>query len=44
MRVLLIVLGKPKKEATIAGVRKMIVILNSALRNGVMWDTTTVSN
>jgi transposase len=36
--------GKPKKEAIIACVRKMIVILNSMLRNGVMWDATTVSN
>jgi transposase len=36
--------GKPKKVAIIACVRKMIVILNSMLRDGVMWDATTVSN
>jgi transposase len=30
--------GKPKKVAIIACLRKMIVILNSMLRDGVMWD------
>ncbi|MCG9661180.1 IS110 family transposase, partial [Vibrio mediterranei] len=30
--------GKPKKVAIIACVRKMVVILNSMLRDGVMWD------
>ena len=30
--------GKPKKVALIACVRKMIVILNSMLRDGVMWE------
>jgi transposase len=36
--------GKPKKVAIMACVRKMIVILNSMLRNGMMWDATTVSD
>ncbi len=36
--------GKPKKVAIIACIRKMIVILNSMLRDGVMWDATTVKN
>jgi len=40
----LIAAGKPKKVAIIACVRKMIVILNSMLRDGVMWDATTVKN
>ncbi len=30
--------GKPKKVAIIACVRKMVVTLNSMLRDGVMWD------
>lgn len=30
--------GKPKKVAIIACVRKMVVILNSMLRDGSMWD------
>ena len=30
--------GKPKKTAIIACVRKMIVILNSMVRDGVYWD------
>lgn len=30
--------GKPKKVAIIACVRKMVVILNSMLRDGVIWD------
>ncbi|MBE0344696.1 hypothetical protein PPEP_a2334 [Pseudoalteromonas peptidolytica F12-50-A1] len=33
--------GKPKKVALIACVRKMIVILNSMLREGVMWEAPT---
>lgn len=37
----LIAAGKPKKVAIIACVRKMIVILNSMLRDGAMWDATT---
>ncbi|CAK2039445.1 transposase [Vibrio crassostreae] len=32
--------GKPKKVAIIACVRKMVVILNSMLRDGVLWDET----
>lgn len=40
----LVAAGKPKKVAIIACVRKMIVILNSMLRDGVMWDATTVNN
>ncbi len=31
--------GKPKKVAIIACVRKMIVILNSMMRDGVMWES-----
>jgi len=34
----LVVAGKPKKIAIIACVRKMIVILNSMVRDGVYWD------
>ena len=34
----LVAAGKPKKVALIACVRKMIVILNSMLRDGVMWE------
>jgi transposase len=30
--------GKPKKVAIIACVRKMVVILNSMLREGTMWQ------
>lgn len=33
--------GKPKKVAIIACVRKMVIILNSMLRDGVLWDTKT---
>jgi transposase len=36
--------GKPKKVAIIACVRKMVVILNSMLRDGVMWDENTGEN
>ncbi|TKB50024.1 IS110 family transposase, partial [Ferrimonas aestuarii] len=31
--------GKPKKVAIIACIRKMVVILNSMLRDGVEWDS-----
>ncbi len=31
--------GKPKKVAIIACIRKMVVTLNSMLRDGVMWET-----
>ena len=34
----LVAAGKPKKIAIIACVRKLIVILNSMIRDGVMWD------
>ena len=34
--------GKPKKVALIACVRKMIVILNSMLRDGVIWEAPKV--
>ncbi|REL35730.1 IS110 family transposase [Thalassotalea euphylliae] len=34
----LVVAGKPKKVAIIACIRKMVVILNSMLRDGVMWE------
>jgi len=34
----LLAAGKPKKLALIACVRKMIVILNSMVRDGVKWD------
>jgi transposase len=33
--------GKPKKVAIIACLRKMVVILNSMVRDGVMWETKT---
>jgi len=36
----LLVAGKPKKTAIIACVRKMIIILNSMVRDGVMWVPT----
>jgi len=38
----LVAAGKPKKVALIACVRKMIVILNSMLRDGVMWQEPKV--
>ncbi|MFY0668231.1 MAG: IS110 family transposase, partial [Alteromonas stellipolaris] len=33
---------KPKKVAIIACVRKMVVILNSMVRDGVTWEEKTV--
>ncbi|ELB2789335.1 IS110 family transposase [Vibrio alginolyticus] len=36
--------GKPKKVAIVACMRKMVVILNSMLRDGVMWDTDSLKN
>lgn len=36
--------GKPKKVAIIACVRKMVVILNSMLQDGVMWDVNIAKN
>lgn len=38
----LVTAGKPKKVTLIACVRKMIVILNSMLRDGVMWEAPKV--
>lgn len=35
----LVAAGKPKKIAIIACVRKMVVILNSMVRNGVYWNS-----
>ena len=40
----LLAAGKPKKVAIIACIRKMIVILNSMLRDGVMWEPPKVIN
>ena len=40
----LLAAGKPKKVAIIACIRKMIVILNSMLRDGVMWEAPKVIN
>ncbi|BCV65566.1 IS110 family transposase [Shewanella carassii] len=36
--------GKPKKVAIIACVRKMVVILNSMLRDSIMWDQNIAQN
>ncbi|RQW61115.1 IS110 family transposase, partial [Vibrio viridaestus] len=36
--------GKPKKVAIIACVRKMVVILNSMLRDGTMWNANMAKN
>ncbi|MGY5842315.1 IS110 family RNA-guided transposase [Vibrio chemaguriensis] len=36
--------GKPKKVAIVACMRKMVVILNSMLRDGVIWDTDSLKN
>ncbi|CAI85760.1 IS110 family RNA-guided transposase [Pseudoalteromonas translucida] len=38
----LVAAGKPKKVAIIACIRKLIVIINSMVRDGVMWDPTMV--
>lgn len=38
----LVTAGKPKKVAIIACVRKMVVILNSMVRDGVMWEEKTI--
>jgi len=40
----LLVQGKPKKVAIIACVRKMVVILNSMLRDEAMWNVNTTEN
>jgi transposase len=36
--------GKPKKVAIITCIRKMVVILNSMLRDGVMWEVPNAIN
>lgn len=33
----LITAGKPKKVAIIACIRKLIIVINSMVRDGVMW-------
>ncbi len=40
----LVTLGKPKKIAIIACIRKMIVILNSMVRDGVHWNPKPLNN
>jgi len=40
----LVAAGKPKKVAIIACIRKMVVILNSMLRDGVMWEAPKAKN
>ncbi|MDR9831707.1 transposase [Vibrio sp. FNV 38] len=40
----LVAAGKPQKVAIIACVRKMVVILNSMLRDGVIWDENIARN
>ena len=40
----LLAAGKPKKTAIIACVRKMVIILNSMVRDGAMWDPKMNSN
>ncbi len=40
----LLAAGKPKKVAIVACMRKMVVILNSMIRDGVMWDKKSVKN
>ncbi|MBW8186723.1 IS110 family transposase [Shewanella nanhaiensis] len=40
----LVAAGKPKKVAIIACIRKMVVILNSMLREGVMWEAPKAEN
>ncbi len=40
----LLAAGKPKKVAIVACMRKMVVILNSMLRDGVTWDQNSAKN
>lgn len=40
----LVAAGKLKKVAIIACVRKMVVTLNSMLRDGAMWNESTAKN
>jgi transposase len=40
----LVAVGKPKELAIITCIRKMVVILNSMLRDGVMWEAPKAIN
>ncbi|UTZ27873.1 IS110 family transposase [Vibrio campbellii] len=40
----LLAAGKPKKVAIVACMKKMVVTLNSMLRDGAMWDKDSVKN
>ena len=40
----LLAAGKPKKVAIVACMRKMVVTLNSMLRDSAMWDKESVNN
>ncbi len=40
----LLAAGKPKKVAIVACMRKMVVMLNSMLRDGVMWGNNSAKN
>ncbi|AXB31578.1 IS110 family transposase [Vibrio campbellii] len=40
----LLAAGKPKKVAIVACMRKMVVTLNSMLRDGAIWDKDSVKN
>ncbi|MBD1560023.1 IS110 family transposase [Vibrio sp. S9_S30] len=40
----LLAAGKPKKVAIVACMRKMVVTLNSMLRDGIMWDKDSAKN
>lgn len=38
----LVAAGKPKKVAIVACMRKQLIILNTMVRNGTMWDENMV--
>ncbi|VEF25457.1 Uncharacterised protein [Shewanella baltica] len=40
----LVATGKPKKVAIIACIRKMVVTLNSMLRDGALWEAPKAIN
>nr|WP_276207930.1 transposase [Vibrio neptunius] len=40
----LLAAGKPKKVAIVACMRKVVLTLNSMLRDGAMWDKDCVKN
>ena len=40
----LLAVGKPQKLSIVSCMKKMVVILNSMLRDGVMWDNNSVKN